>query len=244
VTADLCTSEGHEDGSELVFVYGTLRRNASEGARMSEAKYVGRRLVKGALYEIASRPALVESADANSSVLGDLYRVHVDRLAEIDRWHEGEAGMTNGGGYARAKEAVSQRHETRSHTAWVWRWIGPTDAGVAVPSGDWLDVEQPRTLPLFTCMAVVAAAGSPILMEVAIEVESSINTNAGYGLLGSIIVLGAASPFIGCLAYYFAERRREKWLGFRFVVLAVLLLECLPGAFILVTELGGLTGLF
>ncbi len=231
---------GEAEGKVLVFVYGTLRRRASEGARMAEAEQIGRRTIQGALREIDSKPALVRSDDVKSRVLGDLYRVRVDQLEEIDRWHEREDGGTGGGCYTRAQEPIpSPEGKVPASLAWVWRWIGPTDAAAEIPSGDWLDVEQPRTLPLFTCIAAAALASPPILMAV-VEDEYK---KAGYpdfipSPLGYIIVLGAASPFVGCAAYYFAERRRERWLQLRFVVLALLVLECIPGALILVMALG------
>ena len=210
---------------------------------MAAAEHLGKRKIQGALREIDSKPALVPSDDARSGVLGDLYQIMADQLEEIDRWHEGEELGRAGGCYTRAQESVlSPEGKVTGSLAWVWRWTGPLDAAVKVRSGDWLDVEQPRTSPLFTGMAVAALASPPILMAV---VEHQYKM-AGYpdfipSPLGYVIVLGAASPFVGCAACYFAERRRERWPQFRWVVLALLVTECLPGAAILLTALGEVT---
>jgi gamma-glutamylcyclotransferase (GGCT)/AIG2-like uncharacterized protein YtfP len=238
-------SSGSSEG-ELVFVYGTLRRNASEGARLAGAKYLGRMQIKGSLYQIASYPALVESTDERARVLGDLYRVPPDQLEEIDRWHGGREGVRSGGCYTRRRETVSEiGYQVKSFTAWVWRWTGSMDEAVGVPSGDWIDVEQPRTWPLFTWVATVALVSPPILMGVVEHQYKKLGSPDFIpSPLGYIIVLGAASPFVGCAAYYFAERRRERCPGFRLLVIALLVLECIPGFFILAAALGEVTNWF
>lgn len=229
-----------EDGTVLIFVYGTLRRGASEGARMVEAEYLGRRGIAGGLCEIDSMPALVQGHAERSKVWGDLYRVRTDQLQEIDRWHGGD------GSYSRAWEDVFwPRDERARKSAWVWRWSGATDHAVVVPSGDWLDVEHPRTWPLFTCVAAAALASPPTLMAVVQDQYAK----AGHpdfipSPLGYIIVLGALSPFVGCAASYLARRRREKWPQVQEVILSFLFLECIPGAFILVAALGEVTNWF
>jgi gamma-glutamylcyclotransferase (GGCT)/AIG2-like uncharacterized protein YtfP len=140
----------------LVFIYGTLRRAASEGARMTEVEHLGMRTLQGPLSEIDSKPALVRSEDVQARVLGDLYRVRADQLEEIDRWHERIDGMEAGGCYSRAQEPIlAPGDRVKSKLAWVWRWTGPTEGQLPFPQGSgWMwnshahGLSSPVWLPL------------------------------------------------------------------------------------------------
>jgi hypothetical protein len=94
-------------------------------------------------------------------------------------------------------------------------------------------------------MAAASSAAPPILMWVVQELDRRL----GYldfipPTIGWIVVLGAASPFVGGAAYYFAERRREWWPQFRLLVFVLLLAECFPGVLILATALEEATNWF
>jgi gamma-glutamylcyclotransferase (GGCT)/AIG2-like uncharacterized protein YtfP len=245
VTAEQNGGEGREDGGEWVFVYGTLRRGASESARMGDAKWIGKRLATGRLLCAGNHPALVRSPDPISVVDGDLYRVSNHLLAELDGYHGLNSGRLEGANYARVRRVVSEHgYHAKSSGAWTWVWMGPTAGAEEVKSGDWLDVEQPRTKPFYTWIAFACALGLPGFGPVVWWLGQSLRSTAGDIALGALSVMALLSPVAGCFAYYFAESRREGWIRFRTLVLVVLLMECPPALIMSVALLPGLVSWF
>lgn len=68
---------------ELVFVYGTLRRGASNAFRMEGAEFVSSGLVKGRIYVIDWFPGFV-SRGGDGWVEGELWRVDGASLKSLD----------------------------------------------------------------------------------------------------------------------------------------------------------------
>lgn len=76
--------------SELVFVYGSLKRGLLHHDQISRAVFVGEAALVGhamVLYE-ESYPALFADPGAEKVVLGELYSVDHDLLASLDRFEE------------------------------------------------------------------------------------------------------------------------------------------------------------
>jgi len=116
---------------ELVFVYGTLRRGASNHYRIQSAEFVTAGSVCGQLFRVTWYPALLSGGP--DLVKGELYRVSSSSLSELDEFEGCE--------YRRIKTEVLLEDGT-SEQAWVWEWLGNTNKLVRVLSGDWLQEER------------------------------------------------------------------------------------------------------
>jgi len=116
---------------ELVFVYGTLRRGASNHFRMQGAEFLKAGSIRGRLFLVTWYPAL--SCGGADWVKGELYRVSSGLLSELDEFEGCE--------YRRGKTEISLEDGT-SEQAWVWEWRGETSHLERLLSGDWLQDER------------------------------------------------------------------------------------------------------
>ena len=119
---------------ELVFVYGTLRREASNHWRMDGSEFVASGSVHGELYRIDWYPGVV--LGGNGRVIGEVFAVGPEQLAALDEFEGVSAAEAAGGEYRRVKTAVLT--EDGCLDAWIWEWIAPVDGLYRVESGDWL----------------------------------------------------------------------------------------------------------
>lgn len=212
-----------DTGSELVFVYGTLRRGASNAHRMEGAEFVARGEVAGSLHRISWYPGLVLSL-RGGRVTGDLFRVDAELLRKLDEYEGLPAGEVAGSEYRRVKTVVLDLDGSgRSWEAWVWEWIGPVEPGMLVKSGDWLDVERPRQPPWFTAIAGACLLAFPVCLMKADDpmVHRSMTdklTAVSYGLAAAL------APFAAMAAAYLAGRRRERYPRTGSVVFCVAIL--------------------
>ena len=129
-----------DTGSELVFVYGTLRRGGSNAFRMDGAEFVGKGRVQGNLYVISWYPGLVLGRDCGW-VTGEVYRVGVEQLRALDDFEGLAAGEIEGSEYRRVKvEADVGGDEVME--VWVYEWKGAFNEDERIQSGDWLAGES------------------------------------------------------------------------------------------------------
>ncbi|MBU6169916.1 MAG: gamma-glutamylcyclotransferase [Verrucomicrobia bacterium] len=120
-----------KDAQEMVFVYGTLRRDASNHFRMADSRFVSEGLVRGRLYRIDWYPGIV--ADENAGpVVGEIFMVSAETIAALDEFEGSE--------YRRVKIAFELVDAAEPFTAqaWIWEWIGKTREDQRIVSGDWL----------------------------------------------------------------------------------------------------------
>lgn len=115
--------------SELVFVYGTLRRGGSNHHRMTGSEFVSRASVAGQLYKVGWYPGLVLGGAGR--VMGELFRVSPELLAALD-FYEGEE-------YERILYSVMAAN-SRTMEANVWKWDRPIETLEVIAGGDWLGV--------------------------------------------------------------------------------------------------------
>jgi gamma-glutamylcyclotransferase (GGCT)/AIG2-like uncharacterized protein YtfP len=115
---------------DRVFVYGTLRRGASQGFRMDQARWIGSGHVRGILYRIDWYPGLVREA-TGGAVVGDVYEVDDERMRDLDAY-EGEE-------YRRVQVSVEG---DASGVAWIWEWLGDVNEQQIIASGDWLAADR------------------------------------------------------------------------------------------------------
>jgi len=73
-------------GSELVFIYGTLRTQAGNAFRMEGARRISEGRVRGQLYRLDGYPAMVPDEEADRWVVGEVWEVSATKFAELDAY--------------------------------------------------------------------------------------------------------------------------------------------------------------
>lgn len=132
---------------ELLFVYGTLRRNTrSEMHRQFErlAEYLGEAVFQGRLYRVADYPGAVPSPCAEDKIQGEVYRLSdSDRVFELlDAYEECGPHFPQPAEYVRRKEPV-QLKDGRLIKAWIYLYNRPTENLRRIESGDFLAEPPP-----------------------------------------------------------------------------------------------------
>jgi gamma-glutamylcyclotransferase (GGCT)/AIG2-like uncharacterized protein YtfP len=197
-----------------IFVHGPHRRGASLGYQLADVHlYCGKSLIHGKLWQAGSQALLVREPGGDGPwVLGNIYRVDEDRIRMIDDYHGIPPGGTMAGDFRRVEAEVQPfAGAGASMKAWIWEWTGPTEGAVAVPSGDWTDVERPRQAPILTRLAGVCLLAVPLCIALG-SVSGSEKVAMMFGVVGL-----SALP-VAAFACYFAGRRRERRSGVRVVL--------------------------
>ena len=122
--------------SELLFVYGALRKGASNDWRMEGARWLGAAEVPGTLVKIDWYPGLVLGGE--SLVKGEVYEVSEGLLRELDEF-EG-IGLTDerNGEYHRIRAKVNLTGNPTE--VWIYEWLKGVSEYEIVDSGDWLAI--------------------------------------------------------------------------------------------------------
>ena len=117
--------------SELIFVYGSLRRGASNHFRMKDSEYLGCAQIKGTLIKVDWYPGLLLEGD--SWIHGEVYQVEESTLRELDAF-EG-VGSQNSEYQRIHHEVLLNQQPTK---VWVYEWLGGVLDYEILASGDWL----------------------------------------------------------------------------------------------------------
>ncbi len=112
---------------QLLFVYGTLRRQGSNSWRLEEASFAGRATIEGLLWKVDWYPAFLPGGGCK--VVGELREVNDSLLRELDAYEGNE--------YRRERCRV-KRDDGEMVEAWVYVWIGDVEGYEEILSGDWL----------------------------------------------------------------------------------------------------------
>lgn len=220
-----------DTGSERVFVYGTLRRGGSNAFRMDGAEFVGAGEVAGELVAISWYPGLVPGR-AGRWVTGDVFEVSEEHLRKLDEYEGLAAGEVEGSEYRRVRMTVyAAGLQTPLGDAWVWQWIGPVDKNRIIRSGDWMDVDRPRPMALFTLVAVCCLLALPLGLGAGLV--TGVSDSWADRKLSVLIMAGAVVfPVMALMAAYYGQKRREKWRTLRWIVASVSAI--LAGLFLIV----------
>jgi gamma-glutamylcyclotransferase (GGCT)/AIG2-like uncharacterized protein YtfP len=121
----------------LVFVYGTLRKEARgpvQAALMRGWSFIGYGSVVADLHDFGAYPGATPSDAAGARVRGELYRApsSPETLARLDH-HEGEE-------FERAAVDVTL-DSGESERAWIYWYRGEPGVGRRIRSGDYLERE-------------------------------------------------------------------------------------------------------
>lgn len=123
---------------DLLFVYGTLRKGASNDlSRKEGAKYIGEDWINGDLYDLGWYPGvkLFEGAENFSVglpvVVGDVFAIEDTKLADYLDGYEGYPNLYN----------RSQVETSGGHIVWVYIYNHGVYGRENIPTGDWLSHE-------------------------------------------------------------------------------------------------------
>jgi gamma-glutamylcyclotransferase (GGCT)/AIG2-like uncharacterized protein YtfP len=114
-----------------VFVYGSLRRGQGNNRLLHTSEFVDNATVCGRLYSLGGFPGL-RLDDAEGNVVGEVWLVDDDTLAELDRLEGVAVGF-----YERRRARARIGVEGRG-LVWVYQIAEQHIAGQPeVPGGDW-----------------------------------------------------------------------------------------------------------
>lgn len=128
---------------EHLFVYGTLRRDAThEMSRFlaAHAEHLGAASFQGRLYRISWYPGAVPSDDPADQVRGDVYELRDVELvlARLDDFEACGPGHSEPTEYLRKRETV-RLTDGRLLEAWVYVFNRAVDRLERIASGDFTD---------------------------------------------------------------------------------------------------------
>jgi len=125
----------------LLFVYGTLLSRAGHpmGMRLQRtARLVGEATIQGRLYSIDRYPGLIEGAEGQYPVCGELYEL--SSPASAFKWLDAYEGIVAGrperSPYERVKRPV-RLASGETLTAWVYLYRKSVRNRQEVPGGSW-----------------------------------------------------------------------------------------------------------
>ncbi|MGH7828756.1 MAG: gamma-glutamylcyclotransferase family protein [Candidatus Binatia bacterium] len=124
--------------SDYLFVYGTLRRDASNTAHplLSEhANFVSTGTYQGRLYDLGRYPGAVSSDHSSDVVQGELYALgnQEDFLKRLDEYE--------GSQFRRTEVSVLLDNGERVVT-WIYIYDGATNGLKTIPSGDYVELPK------------------------------------------------------------------------------------------------------
>jgi gamma-glutamylcyclotransferase (GGCT)/AIG2-like uncharacterized protein YtfP len=122
---------------DLIFVYGALRKGASNDWRMKDARWLGPAKVEGTLLKIDWYPGLV--LGSGEWVKGEVYEIGPELLKELDEFEGIGLEDDRNGEYHRVKRDVSL--DGTPTDVWIYEWLKGSEGFEIVGSGDWLSQE-------------------------------------------------------------------------------------------------------
>jgi gamma-glutamylcyclotransferase (GGCT)/AIG2-like uncharacterized protein YtfP len=120
--------------SDLLFVYGALRKGTANDWRMKDARWLGAAEVTGTLVKVDWYPGLV--LGERGVVLGEVYEVSPSLLEELDEFEGVTLESEDNGEYHRIRAQVVLEGEPKE--VWIYEWLKGIAGYEIVESGDWL----------------------------------------------------------------------------------------------------------
>ena len=124
--------------SDLLFVYGALRKGASNDWRMEGARCLGTVEVPGTLVKIDWYPGLVLKGDTR--VKGEVYEIGPELLKQLDKFEGIGSQNEVGDEYHRIQTDVLLNQ--RPTKVWIYEWLKGIEDYEVVHSGDWLSAME------------------------------------------------------------------------------------------------------
>ncbi|MET0048141.1 MAG: gamma-glutamylcyclotransferase family protein [Sedimenticola sp.] len=123
--------------SELVFVYGTLRRGELNHHLMCGAEYCGDHvtLPRYRMIDLGAYPGVVEGG--GTAITGEIYRVNGQQFRQLDRLED----------YPRLYNRKLIPSPWGS--AWIYIYRGVRNGRSVIPGGNWLGQQRPGSFSLY-----------------------------------------------------------------------------------------------
>lgn len=127
--------------ANLLFVYGTLRRDSKHPMHQLLADhgvFVCYASGAGTLYELDGYPGMVEPAQPQDRVQGEIWRLHdfAGAIALLDQYEECSPDADTPGLYSRLMGEFTAAGKPLS--AWYYRYNGSVAGREAIASGDYI----------------------------------------------------------------------------------------------------------
>jgi gamma-glutamylcyclotransferase (GGCT)/AIG2-like uncharacterized protein YtfP len=125
-----------------LFVYGTLRRSFQHPLAellARHAKFVGRGIFQGRLYDLGSYPGVISSDNAADRVHGDVYELHQASrlLGQLDYYEEYHPGRPQQSLYLRKAVSIAVPAQPPLQ-AWIYLYNRSIQNQTWIESGDYL----------------------------------------------------------------------------------------------------------
>ena len=145
---------GDPRATQYLLVYGTLATGELAGAKLelsrsltSSLKRVGRRVVRGMLYDLGSYPGLVSGSGA---VQAELYELTDPEVLELIDAYEGfQPGDPGGSLFVRRAVRVPRytsgpeaKWFEGSLDAWIYYYNGPVEGRTLIARGSWREYRR------------------------------------------------------------------------------------------------------
>ncbi len=129
--------------SDLLFVYGTLRKgNSNEMAAYlhKHAAFLSDGWFQGRMYLISYYPGVVASDDRNDRVYGEIYRLHDAQaaLTILDAYEECSAQHAQPAEYKRVTVRIDSVDGHVADSAWIYLYQWPTVDKAMIQEGDFM----------------------------------------------------------------------------------------------------------
>ncbi|MBG86818.1 MAG: gamma-glutamylcyclotransferase [Verrucomicrobiales bacterium] len=130
--------------ADLLFVYGTLRRNAREGIHeryLKGAEFVADATTRGRLFLLTWYPALIMDESTQDVVKGEIYRLpsFETTIKRVDAFEGFDPTRPDDGEYIRSLATVTLS-DGSTQSAWMYVFRHDISEASLIPSGDFLDV--------------------------------------------------------------------------------------------------------
>lgn len=126
---------------DYLFVYGTLRRGATQHSLLNKhAIFLDRATFCGKLYQVEDYPAVISSLDSNDKVYGEVYQLlnAEQAFSVLDNYEEMSYEFPQPHEYVRKKVSVTLQNNFQI-TAWIYLYNLSVENKALIASGDFLN---------------------------------------------------------------------------------------------------------
>ena len=133
--------------SDLLFVYGTLRRgnqNAMADFLAENATFICYGWYQGKMYMIRDYPGVIPSDDAEQRVYGEVYHMHdADSvLAKLDEYEECSVRYPQPAEYQRVQTQILTVDGRLLEPVWIYSYQWPVADKARIATGDFMQSAQ------------------------------------------------------------------------------------------------------